>query len=301
MPGDTIVSVFLWPILIVFVAFWGMLAVWNLMHKVLRPISQLSIAVGALKWGREVLSARLGDDANPQVSKMRDALLNLSKDAVKTIEANRKYMNDLVTVQEDERAKISRDIHDGPLQDVTALIQRLRLARDKGNTEKDTARELDLAEKIALTTVKEMRSLCDFLNPPWLDLGLAQALTELTERQSMQYGVKIFLSVDESLELPDAETLAFFRVVQEAVTNSVRHGEAKNIWIELAKNDEGGIEMNIQDDGHGFEIREGTTADLRAEGHRGLSNMEERMSLVGGRLKIISYKGEGTCIRGFLP
>jgi signal transduction histidine kinase len=196
---------------------------------------------------------------------------------------------------------MSRDIHDGPLQDVTALIQRIRLARSAGSSVEDAKIELELAEKIAFVTVKEMRALCDFLNPPWLELGLSQALTELTERQSRQYGVKIFLGIDETLDLPDTITLAFFRIVQEAVTNSVRHGEAQNIWIDIKKNDEGGIELTVQDDGHGFEIKEGDTAELRAEGHRGLSNMEERIKLIGGRLKIISYKGEGSCIRGLLP
>jgi signal transduction histidine kinase len=90
-------------------------------------------------------------------------------------------------------------------------------------------------------------------------------------------------------------------VVQEAVTNSVQHGEAKNIWIDLKRGGTGGVELTIQDDGHGFDIKEGDTANLRAEGHRGLSNMEERIALVGGALKIISYRGEGTCIRGVLP
>jgi signal transduction histidine kinase len=209
-------------------------------------------------------------------------------------------MNDLVSVQEAERTKISRDIHDGPLQDVTALIQRIHLAKLPDNTEEDTKRELDLAEKIAMVTVREMRGLCDFLNPPWLELGLQQALTELTERQSMQYGVRIFLDVDEYIEFSEAVTLSFFRVVQEAVTNSVRHGEAKNIWVDV-KHDERGYELVVQDDGHGFDMRHDGTAALRAEGHRGLSNMEERMALVGGRIKVISYPGEGTCIRGLIP
>jgi signal transduction histidine kinase len=210
-------------------------------------------------------------------------------------------MNDLVNAQEDERTKISRDIHDGPLQDVTALIQRIRLAGAAGISADDMKMELELAEKIAIVTVKEMRALCDFLNPPWLELGLSQSLTELTERQSRQYGVKIFLGMDETLVMPEETTLAFFRVVQEAVTNSVRHGEAQNIWINIEKNDEGGIGLTIQDDGHGFAMEERDIAELRTEGHRGLSNMEERMKLVGGRLKIISYKGEGTCVRGMIP
>jgi signal transduction histidine kinase len=300
MPGTTTLSVFLWPALIIVMAFWSAYTIMKLVRRILQPIGRLEKTVSSLKWGYETLECDVSG-ATPQVGQMYEVLVSVSRDVIRTMQTNRNYMNDLVSAQEDERTKISRDIHDGPLQDVTALIQRIRLARRPDNTEEDTLLELDLAEKIAFATVKEMRALCDFLNPPWLELGLAQALTELTERQSVQYSVKIFLGVDDEIEVSDSVTLAFFRVVQEAVTNSVRHGEAKNIWIDIARGNEGGIELTVQDDGHGFDMSESDTADLRTEGHRGLSNMEERMALVGGRLKIISYKGEGTCIRAFLP
>jgi signal transduction histidine kinase len=301
MAGRTAASLFFWPFLIVLASLWGVFSVTNLWHAVVWPIEHMEEEVSSLRWGLEELDGNLPGPAAPQVRRMYETLVRVSRDAQKTIKANRRYMNDLVSAQEDERTKISRDIHDGPLQDVTALIQRIRLARAAGISAEDAEMELELAEKIAIVTVKEMRSLCDFLNPPWLELGLSQSLTELTERQSRQYGVKIFLGIDETLDPPDAVTLAFFRVVQEAVTNAVRHGEAKKIWIDIKKNDDGGIELTVQDDGHGFEMKEGDTADLRVEGHRGLSNMQERMRLIGGRLKIISYKGEGSCVRGLLP
>jgi signal transduction histidine kinase len=300
IPGNTDISVFLWQILAVLMIFWSVYNLVRLLNNILRPIDGLERSLSTLRWGYDALDFEM-KGATPTVVRIYDTLVRISKDVVSTVQTHRTYMSDLVNVQEDERTKISRDIHDGPLQDVTALIQRMRLARSPDNTAEDTRRELDLAEKIAFTAVKEMRALCNFLNPPWLELGLSQALTELTERQSVQYGVKIFLGVDEDIELSDTVTLAFFRVVQEAITNSVRHGEAKNIWIDITRGEEGGVELTIQDDGHGFELKEGSTAELRAKGHRGLSNMEERMALVGGRLKIISYKDEGTCIRALLP
>ncbi|MDR1651497.1 MAG: sensor histidine kinase [Synergistaceae bacterium] len=290
----------LWSVLAASMALWSSLFLIFIWRNVINPIHWLEQRVSSLKWGFEPLDDSL-KHATPRVKKMHGTLVRVSQLAIRTTKTNRACMNDLVNVQEDERTKISRDIHDGPLQDVTALIQRIHLARRPDNTPEDTRLELDLAEKIAMTTVKEMRALCDFLNPPWLELGLSQALTELTERQALQYGVKIFLGVDESLNLSDSVTLAFFRVVQEAVTNSVRHGEASNIWIDIKRSDDGDVELTIQDDGHGFDITESDTADLRAEGHRGLSNMEERMTLIGGQLKVISYRGEGTCVRGLLP
>jgi signal transduction histidine kinase len=300
MPGKTTLTFLLWPALVVALVLWTMLSAFNFWTKIIKPMDSLAARISSLKWGRETLGEP-APDASASVRKVHETLALVSRDAVRISNLNRSSMRDLVNMQEDERTKISRDIHDGPLQDVTALIQRIRLARRPDNSDDETKRELDFAEKIAYTTVKEMRALCDFLNPPWLELGLSQALTELTERQSLQYGVKISLWVDETLELSDTVTLAFFRIVQEAVTNSVRHGEAKNIWIDIKKNGEG-IELTVQDDGHGFDAPpEDEIMDLRAEGHRGLSNMEERMTLIGGRLKIISYRGEGACIRGLLP
>lgn len=299
LPGATFRSFYLWPFLIGSVALWSAISIWRLWREALLPFSKLEREISSLKWGEETPV----DDASCAVQELQDlrsAFIRVANEAISRVSVIRTCMNDLVSVQEAERTKISRDIHDGPLQDVTALIQRIHLAKLPDNTDEDTKRELELAEKIAQVTVREMRGLCDFLNPPWLELGLQQALTELTERQSSQYGVRIFLDVDEDIEFSETVTLAFFRVVQEAVTNSVRHGEAQNIWVDV-KRDDKGFELCVQDDGHGFDMHESGTAGLRVEGHRGLSNMEERMELVGGRLKIISYPGEGTCIRGLIP
>ncbi|MDR3254249.1 MAG: sensor histidine kinase [Synergistaceae bacterium] len=299
LPGATLRSFYLWPFLIGSVGLWSAISIWRLWREALLPFSKLEREISSLKWGEEIPIEDISC-AVQELQQLRAAFISVAKEAISRVSVIRTCMNDLVSVQEAERTKISRDIHDGPLQDVTALIQRIHLAKLPDNAEEDTKRELELAEKIALVTVKEMRGLCDFLNPPWLELGLQQALTELTERQSSQYGVRIFLDVDENIEFSETITLAFFRVVQEAVTNSVRHGEAKNIWVDVKK-DEKGFELCVQDDGHGFDMHENGTAALRVEGHRGLSNMEERMELVGGQLKIISYPGEGTCIRGFIP
>jgi signal transduction histidine kinase len=299
LPQETLRFYNIWPYIAGVMSLWSAVAIWRLWKFVLKPLGKLEQEMSSLKWGEE-LPPEDGGAAFFELRKLRSSFTRVAQDAVNRVSIIKTCMNDMVSVAEAERTKISRDIHDGPLQDVTALIQRIHLAKLPDNAPEDTARELDLAEKIAMATVREMRGLCDFLNPPWLELGLQQALTELTERQSSQYGVQIFLDVDENIEFSESITLSFFRVVQEAVTNSVRHGEAKNIWVDVRK-DEKGYELVIQDDGHGFDIHKSNTDELRVEGHRGLSNMEERMAIVGGRLKVISYPGEGTCIRGLIP
>lgn len=301
LPGPTLHMLYLWPLLIACFALWSMISVWGIWRHVILPLGELESELSNLKWGEE-LPRESQAKMVYELVQMRAAIVRAAREAMNKLSLVNTRMNDLVRIQEEERTKISRDIHDGPLQDVTALIQRIHLAKLPGNIPKDTESELDLAEKIALTTVKEMRGLCDFFNPPWLELGLKQALTELTERQSVQYGIRIFLDVDEddNLGLSDTVVLAFFRVVQEAVTNSARHGEAKNIWVDV-KRDETGISLCIQDDGRGFDVQEDDAANRRAEGHRGLSNMEARMMIAGGTLQIISFPGEGTCIWGRIP
>lgn len=299
LPGIAVRAVVLWPILVGLIGVWSALTLWRLWKSAIRPLGELEWEMSSLKWGEEIPSKGPTGTAY-ELRKLRSAFSRAAQEAINKVHVIRTCMNDLVSVQEEERTKISRDIHDGPLQDVTALIQRIHLAKSPDNTPEETRRQLDLAEKIAMASVKEMRGLCDFLNPPWLELGLQQALTELTERQSAQYGVRIFLDVDEDVALTEGVTLAFFRVVQEAVTNSVRHGEARNIWVDV-KQEGGSIELCVQDDGAGFDMHRNGTAGLRVEGHRGLSNMEDRLALVGGRLEVLSYPGEGTCIRGVIP
>ena len=300
LPGGTIRSLYFWPVLIGLLGIWSAIAVWRLWLRVIRPLWELEAEISGLKWGEEPLEQKSLCSTIDELKKLRETLTGVAADAMHRVSMIKSCMSDVVGVQEAERATISRDIHDGPLQDVTALIQRINLAKSPENTREEIIAELDLAEKIALSTVKEMRGFCDFLNPPWLELGLTEALTELTERLSSQYDVRIFLDIDDKVVFSDDLTPPFFRVVQESVTNSVRHGGAKNIWISVEVTDVG-TELNVQDDGNGFDMHTSGTAALRVAGHRGLSNMEERMALVGGRLEIISESGVGTCIRAIAP
>ena len=251
-----------------------------------------------LKWGEEV-PLKNAPEAVTELQKLREALVVLANSAIEKVRLSRRYVNDLVKVQEEERARISREIHDGPLQDLTALIQRLRLLSLDMDSPAEREKQLEEAEKVAMAGVREMRELCNNLTPPWLDLGIVQALTELSERQSAQLKIKIHLDLQEIPDLTDDVTLAFFRVAQEAVNNSARHGAAENVSISL-KNTGKMILLQIEDDGKGFEVADNFT-ELRVQGHRGLSNMRERMSIVGGNFSIFSAPGKGTVIRCELP
>ena len=276
----------------------GIFSVFVMWQKVILPLKDLEEEVSMLKWGEEI-PLSTAPEAVDQLQKLRDALVELAHSAIDKEKLSRSYVNDLVKVQEEERSRISREIHDGPLQDVTALIQRLRLLSADINSQAERDRRISEAESVAMTSVREMRELCNNLTPPWLDLGLSQAITELTERLGKQLNIKIILNVQEVPELPNDVTLAFFRVVQEAINNSAHH--AKATYVKISLRDSGGmLRLKIEDDGSGFVVPENIT-ELRVRGHRGLSNMKERMSLVGGTLEITSAPGKGTVISCELP
>ena len=208
-----------------------------------------------------------------------------------------------VAYSEEERERISREIHDGPLQDVTALVQRLRLlALDV--SDEQTINNLVNAEKVAMIGVKEMREFCNNLTPPWLDLGLRHSLAELCNRMSSQLRVQIDLEVEngddyDDESLPASLCLAFYRVVQESINNSVNHGGATFVSVQLEKRDDR-ITMRIEDNGKGFNMPD-DVKELRVQGHRGLSNMKERIRLAGGSLEITSALGIGTIISCEVP
>lgn len=287
-----------WPFIMGILGLIGIFSVYIMWQKVIMPLKDLEEEVSMLSWGEEV-PLKNAPEAVTELQKLREALVVLANSAIDKVQLSRRYVNDLVKVQEEERARISREIHDGPLQDLTALIQRLRLLSIDMDSPLEREKQLKEAESAAMAGVKEMRELCNDLTPPWLDLGIVQAITELSERQSAQLDIKIHLDLQEIPDLPDDVTLAFFRVVQEAVNNSAKHSDAENVFISL-KNTGKMILLQIEDDGKGFEVPDNFT-ELRVEGHRGLSNMRERMSIAGGHFSIFSTPGKGTVIRCELP
>ncbi len=287
-----------WPFIMGVLGLIGIFSVYIMWQKVIMPLKDLEEEVSLLRWGEEI-PLKNAPEAVTELQKLREALVVLANSAIDKVQLSRRYVNDLVKIQEEERARISREIHDGPLQDLTALIQRIRLLSLDIDSPEEREKQLNEAEKVAMAGVREMRELCNNLTPPWLDLGIAQALTELSERQSVQLGIKIHLDLQDIPDLPDDVTLAFFRVAQEAVNNSARHSGADNVYISL-KNTGRMILLQIEDDGTGFEVTDNFT-ELRVLGHRGLSNMKERMSIVGGSFSIFSTPGKGTVIRCELP
>lgn len=281
-----------WPMLVGLTGLLGLISVLALWKWLVSPLRVLGNEVSTLQWGRDM---PLPDDPGAvfEIRRLRQVIHHLAKGAVERADLMKRYVSDIVLVQEEERSRLAMEIHDGPLQDVTALIHQIRLAKmENSRIECD---HLENAEDGANHAIQDMRALCDELSPPWLDLGLGQALEELAERLSRHLRAGISVDADYAEKLPREVTLAYFRVVQEAVHNSVRHGKASRVSVRLFKDGVHAV-LEVEDDGSGFEPP-ADYEELRVRGHRGLANMSERMSLIGGRLQVIGKEEGGTLIR----
>jgi len=190
--------------------------------------------------------------------------------------------------QEQERARVARDLHDEVNQSLTGLLLRLEAAREEAPPELKA--ELDATKAVANQAMLELLSLARQLRPTALDdLGLAAAIAGQVE-QIAAAGVEAKLNADGDFSDLDKDVqLVVYRVAQEALSNATRHSDAQGIAVTLRRTDNG-VELEVLDDGGGFAFE-------RSEHGLGIAGMRERALLVGGELTIESRPGQGTTVR----
>jgi signal transduction histidine kinase len=167
--------------------------------------------------------------------------------------------------------------------------------KDKGNFQSEIAKIINLARKIVSTG----RAFLSEISIPLLDdLGFSQAIKHLAE--SLKKNVKrVDVEVDNvPFKKGSLEAVTLFRIIQEALRNVDKHAQAKNVVIKVKKRKEKVI-FFIKDDGRGFNLTEMRKKSV--SGHVGLLMMQERASLLGGKLTITSQPAKGTIIKGWVP
>jgi signal transduction histidine kinase len=200
------------------------------------------------------------------------------------LSTSRRY---IVNEREEERVRLRRDLHDGLGPSLAAIglgLRQLEQRTGAGDEIRQLADEVQRA-------VSEVRRICDGLRPAALnELGLAGALTESIE-PLQRFGPRITLTVDDLPTLAPAVEVAAFRIVMEAVTNAVRHAEARHVQVRVGYDD--GVTVHVADDGRGL-------AKDRVPGV-GLRGMSDRADEVGGRLTVKSAPPAGTAVHAWLP
>ncbi len=215
----------------------------------------------------------------------------------------REYVAAITDTQEEERKRIARDLHDGTVQSLIAIGQRIELARDTLGEQPIEQSKTQLSEvrNMVTETITSVRQFSRDLRPLALeDLGLVPALQLLVNRLAQNKGMETQLEIEgEAVGLsPDLETTVY-RLIQEALSNIRKHAQATQVLVTVRFLPRQTI-LEVQDNGRGFEVPK-STSDLAQKGSFGLLGMEERANLFGGDIFIQSAIDQGSIIRVVLP
>jgi len=240
----------------------------------------------------------------------QDLLVAICNQAVMALQNANLYQNlmeekdRLVTVEEDARKKLARNLHDGPTQTIAAIAMRLNYIRMLVKREPEKSiEELQQLEELARKTTKEIRQMLFTLRPLILETqGLIAALQQLKQKIAETDPLPVIhLELEKEAEgvLSKEAQGAIFYITEEATTNARKYAKAKNLWIRLYQRSLNVI-AEIEDDGVGFDVA-AMEANYASRGSLGMINLRERATLVKGKTVIKSAPGQGTKVTVTVP
>jgi signal transduction histidine kinase len=214
-----------------------------------------------------------------------DLSQRVSRDAVRRV----------VEAQELERARLARELHDQMGQALTSILLGLKSLEERVDTDEGRTAAAELRQ-LVVATLQDVRRLAVELRPAALDdFGLVPALERLRDTVSEQSAISV--DVQSSLgarRLPAEVETMLYRMVQEALTNVVKHADASRVTVRLSRSDTS-VVLAIQDDGKGFEPQSARDGGL------GLVGMRERVALLGGRFVVEASEGAGAMLKAEVP
>jgi signal transduction histidine kinase len=205
----------------------------------------------------------------------------------------------LLTLQEEERRNVSRELHEELAQSLVVLKLRLDSIERRLTADQEQARdECESGKHLVDEVIQGIRRISGDLSPAILsDLGLKTALRRLAGRYARDSGLEVSVEIEDvDRLLPMERQIILYRIVQEALSNIVEHAEAKSLSVDIRER-QGTLYCSVEDDGRGFDLIE-----AKREGPcTGLAIMDERARMLGGALEIRSGPGHGTRIELSVP
>lgn len=213
--------------------------------------------------------------------------------------ARQALLESLVRAQEDERGRLARELHDGAGQMLTSLLVRLKTL-EKQNASTELRGDLKGTQDLVSETIEQIRDLSYRLRPAALEqFGLPVALETLVKDMAEEAGLVTQCKFDlDGQQLTPEIEVTLYRIAQEGLTNVVRHAAANRVEIELTATAVA-VFMRIEDDGKGFAPHQVPLE--HGKRNLGLISMDERASIVGGKLDVYSAPGKGTSLHVMVP
>ncbi len=281
------------PLVLVPLILLSMVALWFGARQIIQPLQALESLSSELAWG-DYQSIEVPVGGIDEIGRLQRTLIHLAQKIKRYQAGLRGYIGAITTGQEDERQRLARELHDGTIQALIALDQRIQLAQLGTNNNPTLDVSLEEIHTMTQGTIDDIRRFVRALRPLYLEeLGLVAALEMLVHETSGSATCLFdFQQLGIARRIPPETELALYRMAQEGLNNVVRHAEAvqASLCIDFKKN---AIVLAITDDGVGFDVPD-DPADFALGGHFGLLGMHERAELIGARLEIKSVPGEGT-------
>ncbi|MFC1905411.1 GAF domain-containing protein [Chloroflexota bacterium] len=211
-------------------------------------------------------------------------------------------LREIFSIQEEERRRIARELHDETSQSLASLVANLETVSELLEVSKErAAARLGDAQSLSIGILDEIHRIIYELRPTLLDdLGLVSAIRWLVDNNLRAQGIFVdFKTTGRKKRIPPQIETTLFRVIQETVSNIARHSCAKNVTLNLHFKKEG-VRVKINDDGKGFDVEEAINSRERPRG-LGLLGMRERVELMNGNLNIYSGCGAGTEVNITIP
>lgn len=273
-----------------------------------RSLLAMPLRAGFNKFGVLLFASEQADAFSDDHIELLNAISTQATIALQnaTLHLNLRQEKDkLIQVEEDARKKLARDLHDGPVQLVSAVAMRANMMRAMLTRKPEIIpEELAKIEDLARQATKEIRNTLFTLRPLVLETqGLTAALKQLAEKMRETYDLNVIIesptnaNIDTLLNINSQSVL--FYITEEALNNARKHAESQHIWVRLSKQSEY-VMLEVQDDGKGFDVKAVETG-YEKRGSLGMINMRERAELAEGTARLESEKGKGTKVTVIIP
>jgi signal transduction histidine kinase len=270
------------------------------LNQIVEMLSRRTVELAAsnLELSREIAQRKAAEEALKKSEHHYTELLARSELLQEQL---RQLSRQILSAQEEERKRISRELHDVIAQTLTGINVRLAaLKKEASLNTKNLDRNIALTQRLVEKSVDIVHDFARELRPAVLDdLGLIPALHSFmkifSQRTRLHVHLKAFAGVEE---LDIAKRTVFFRVAQEALTNVARHAHARGVEVDFQKI-QGVARMEIKDNGKSFQVER--TLNARGNNRLGLLGMRERVEMVGGTFCVESAPDKGTTVRVEIP